>query len=215
MAEIKKISNINNLVPSGIINGNFEVLSNAVGKFCTCSTASATAEKAITLNGFSLSTGATIIVSFTNANTATAPTLNVNSVGAISIASESGTVCSSTNPAYFPANSTVEFIYNGTNWVFKKRVIENYVNGGTWYRVYSDGWIEQGGYLATPTAPSAANQTITFPKSFRNTNFTFLTTPINSTELGTYYFTEKPAIRTISSTIVTYTTARSWGARGY
>src|SRR5574344_1452217 len=110
----------------------------------TCSTASATAEKAVTLSGFVLATGATIQVTFTNANSANVPTLNVNSTGAKAIYNEAGTAVSATNPAYFPAGSTVEFTYNGTNWIFKKRVIENYVNGTSWYRVHSDGWIEQG-----------------------------------------------------------------------
>src|SRR5574344_2415354 len=112
-----------------------------------CSTASATAETAVTLSGFVLTAGATIQVTFTNANTATTPTLNVNGMGAKAIYNEAGTAVSATNPAYFPAGSTVEFTYNGTNWIFKKRVIENYVNGASWYRVWSDGWIEQGGYV--------------------------------------------------------------------
>src|SRR5574344_1034744 len=74
----------------------------------TCSTASATAEKAVTLSGFVLTAGATIQVTFTNANTATTPTLNVNGMGAKAIYNEAGTAVSATNPAYFPAGSTVE-----------------------------------------------------------------------------------------------------------
>src|SRR5574344_1813676 len=115
----------------------------------TSATAEATAEKNVTLSGFVLATGATIQVTFTNANTATTPTLNVNSTGAKAIYNEAGTAASATNPAYFPAGATVEFTYNGTNWIFKKRVTENYVNGTSWYRVYSDGWIEQGGRITT------------------------------------------------------------------
>lgn len=57
----------------------------------TCSTASATAEKAVTLSGFVLATGVTIQVTFTNANTATTPTLNVNGTGAKPIYNEAGT----------------------------------------------------------------------------------------------------------------------------
>ena len=44
-------------------------------------------------------------------------------------------------------------------------VIENYKNGTEWYRVWSDGWIEQGGY-------KASNGTITFLKQFSDTNYT-------------------------------------------
>lgn len=39
-----------------------------------------------------------------------------------------------------------------------------------WYRKYSDGWIEQGGYVAKASAPNA---TVTFHMPFTNTNYFF------------------------------------------
>lgn len=54
----------------------------------TCSTAAATAAKVVALTdpaGFSLTTGAVVIVKFTNANSVASPTLNVNSTGAKAI----------------------------------------------------------------------------------------------------------------------------------
>ena len=48
-------------------------------------------------------------------------------------------------------------------------VVQNYVNGTSWYRVWSDGWIEQGGRQECPDY-----WTITFPKAFTNTNYVFL-----------------------------------------
>lgn len=45
-------------------------------------------------------------------------------------------------------------------------LIESYVNGTSWYRVYSDGWCEQGGYVT-----GASNFTVTFLKPFVNTNY--------------------------------------------
>ena len=53
-------------------------------------------------------------------------------------------------------------------------VVTNYRNGTTWYRVWSDGWIEQGAKVS-PTF-SAYFATVTFPKAFTNTNYTFLAT---------------------------------------
>lgn len=47
-------------------------------------------------------------------------------------------------------------------------VVQNYVNGTSWYRVWSDGWIEQGGISNAGT--------ITFLKSFSNTNYTLVKT---------------------------------------
>ena len=42
-------------------------------------------------------------------------------------------------------------------------IVENYVNGTSWYRVWSDGWCEQGGYTGVGT--------VTFLKPFINTNY--------------------------------------------
>lgn len=142
----------------------------AIIQIGTCSTASGTAEKAVTLSGFTLTTGATILVTFSNTNTTLTPTLNVNSTGAKAIYNEAGVAISVNNPAYFPAGSTVEFTYDGTHWVFKKRELPGYVNGASWYRQWSDGWIEQGGYSNTT---GSGTQVITFPKEFKATGYGF------------------------------------------
>lgn len=49
-------------------------------------------------------------------------------------------------------------------------VVETYVNGTEWYRVYSDGWIEQGGVVTGITYSSP--KTISFSKAFSDTNYT-------------------------------------------
>ena len=43
-------------------------------------------------------------------------------------------------------------------------VVETYKNGTSWYRVYSDGWKEQGGYLS--------GTSVTFLKQFNDANYT-------------------------------------------
>lgn len=48
-------------------------------------------------------------------------------------------------------------------------VIENYRNGNQWYRKWSDGWIEQGGYKSQATP-----NTITLNKAFTTTDYTIL-----------------------------------------
>lgn len=190
-----------------------KVIDRTVTQISTCSTASATTEKEVTLSGFSLATGATIQVTFDNANTATAPTLNVNSTGAIAIYDESGNAVSSTNPAYFPAGAAVEFTYNGTYWVYKKRVVENYVNGTEWYRIYSDGWIEQGGYFTGTTAG-----TLNFPLEFSDTSYS-LTHGVTSTHggyAGASFVGENIRYTTgFTYKLDVYTPARSWYACGY
>lgn len=50
-------------------------------------------------------------------------------------------------------------------------VLEKYVNGTSWYRVWSDGWIEQGGRVSIS---QDTQTTVTLLKAFSNTNYTAL-----------------------------------------
>ena len=50
-------------------------------------------------------------------------------------------------------------------------VVESYHNGVEWYRIYSDGWIEQGGRVSIPRDTQT---TVTLLKTFSNTNYTVL-----------------------------------------
>lgn len=90
---------------------NFNGTAN-IHHFATCSTEAATAAKIVTLSGFSLATGARITVKFTVTNTASSPTLNVNSTGAKSIMYRGSAI----SAGYLAANRVYEFIYDGTNW---------------------------------------------------------------------------------------------------
>ena len=45
-------------------------------------------------------------------------------------------------------------------------VVETYQNGTSWYRIWSDGWCEQGGYS------TSSNVTIKLLKTYANTNYT-------------------------------------------
>ena len=71
-------------------------------------------------------------------------------------------------------------------------VVKNYKNGENWYRVWSDGWIEQGGRFQTTTT---GFQTVNLLKSFVGTDYKILmtgyyaaaasATPIVNTAAGT------------------------------
>jgi len=52
-------------------------------------------------------------------------------------------------------------------------VVQTYVNGTNWYRVWSDGWIEQGGRISIS---KDAQTTVTLLKTFSNTDYTVLIT---------------------------------------
>lgn len=82
--------------------------------YATCSTSSSTAAKVAACAGFSLSTGAAVAVKFTNTNTVSSPTLNVNGTGAKSIKKYGST---GPDTYMWNAGAVVEFIYDGTYWV--------------------------------------------------------------------------------------------------
>jgi hypothetical protein len=76
----------------------------------SCSTAAGTAAKAVTVDNFSLETGAKVAVKFTVTNTAANPTLNINSTGAKAIYYNGAAITA----GYLKASKVYEFIYNGT-----------------------------------------------------------------------------------------------------
>lgn len=90
---------------------NFNGTAN-IHHYAECSTAAATAAKVVTLSGFVLAAGARITVKFTVTNTASSPTLNVNSTGAKSIMYRGSAI----SAGYLAANRVYEFIYDGTDW---------------------------------------------------------------------------------------------------
>lgn len=77
-----------------------------------CSTAAATAAKTVSLTGFTLATGARVLVKFSVTNTASNPTLNVNSTGAKAIMYRGSAI----NASYLAASRIQEFVYDGTDW---------------------------------------------------------------------------------------------------
>lgn len=88
-------------------------------RYGTCTTAAATVQKAVTLTdstGFSLVTGASVRVKFTNSNTASNPTLKVGSTTAKSICRAGTTKAIS---GEWQAGEVVDFVYDGTNWVIE------------------------------------------------------------------------------------------------
>ena len=56
----------------------------------------------------------------------------------------------------------------------KAYIVETWSSGTSWYRKWSDGWIEQGGYA---TGLSNGSKVITFHVAFSNTNYTCVSFP--------------------------------------
>lgn len=113
---------INGMLTPGSINYAFEK-----PYFGTCETAAATVAKVVTCSGFTLKTGSRIAVQFTNTNSASQPTMNVNSTGAKYICAINGT---SVNTGVWRANEVVDFVYNGSYWIALGTTIASTSNYG-------------------------------------------------------------------------------------
>jgi hypothetical protein len=96
----------------------------------TCATAAGTAAKVGTLANFVLKTGSPIAIKFTNADTSTNPTLNVNSTGAKSIHYNGTNI----KAGMITAGYVAEFVYDGGTWHLLNPAPGS-VGGG-------DGWAE-------------------------------------------------------------------------
>ena len=97
-----------------IVNLNVDGTVYTSRPFGTCSTAAATTAKEVSCADFALVSGATVLVKFTYANTASSPTLNVNSTGAKNIYYRGAALASSLY--YWGAGDLVEFYYDGIQW---------------------------------------------------------------------------------------------------
>lgn len=101
-------------------------------------------------------------------------------------------------------------------------VIENYTSPTNWYRKYSNGWIEQGGYVAT-TFSTDSSTSLTFPVPFTTEPITFrleVYAPRSSDSSGNGLVIKSNAITATGVTILNdgYGTNKKgyyWEACGY
>ena len=108
-----------------------------------------------------------------------------------------------------------------------KEIVDSYVieswrsdDGSSWYRLYSDGWIEQGGRYSNSSTAGA--RTITFPIEFTTTNVYINRNASGcgspSNELARYWtgYTSKTATSfTYWGERVNYSSTDDWYACGY
>jgi len=96
--------------------------------YATCSTDAATAAKVATISGntnWQLKTGSIVVVKFTNTNSASSVTLNVNSTGAKSIWYSNAVYTGNSNIVCGYANRYSTYMYDGTNWVWISGGVDN------------------------------------------------------------------------------------------
>ena len=97
-----------------------------------------------------------------------------------------------------------------------KYVTETYKNGLFWYRVWSDGWIEQGGIVAMPTI---GWYPVTFLKPFSDTNYTVVGSQSDISTASVFTNAECIVSRTSSAmmhiSIFNSTGSLAWRACGF
>ncbi len=122
-----------------------------------------------TFNSISSTTTASVSLIQTEGQTQVA---NVNSAGATQIA----LATEQADRAEQATSSKVDVdLSNITKQTIFAKLFTTYSNGTTWYRVWPDGWIEQGGVAA-----AGGTVTVTFPKAFKNTNYTVVATSLGT-----------------------------------
>jgi len=95
--------------------GIYDFVKNQVVHYGVCSTAAGTAQKEVSIpNITELYTGLHVYVKFTNRNTATSPTLKINTLTAKSIVKYGTTTPDS---GCWVEGELVEFIYDGTYFI--------------------------------------------------------------------------------------------------
>ncbi len=129
-------------------------LDNTNMAYGTCATAAATAAKVVTIVGntnWKLAVGSEIVVKFTNTNTASNCTLNVNGTGAKQIWYNNAvyTAASSTVSGY--ANRYIRYMYDGTYWVWMGYSLD----ANTWTAASASA----NGYVSTGTQTFAGAKT--------------------------------------------------------
>lgn len=150
----------------------------------------------------------------------TATTATGKSIGLTTDATKSGIIAEeSTSQLYFKVANAVqnlELLDVGrvmeqavlkSNMSEVPVIIEAYQNGTSWYRIWSDGWCEQGGSISSPT-------TVTYIKPMVDTNYN-----INFAITGTLVEKNSPVITGKTTTGFTMSSDSrfgiNWTVRGY
>ena len=179
----------------------------------TCTTAGGTAAKEATITGFTdanITTGQVIWVKFSNANTASNPTLSINSGTAVTIKRYGTTAPSTSAASSWNAGAVVCLIYDGTNWIMEDWLNTTYssmttaeidAGTGTTARIITparlkyaiDQWVDVTQVVSTGTK-IATIQT--------GDTSTDLYAPLSSADRNTFYGTSSTAAATAAKDVV-------------
>ena len=66
------------------------------------------------------------------------------------------------------------------NAVGVRTVVETYISGTSWYRIWSDGWLEQGGYYDNGSNARSFTGSVSFTKNFSVTSYSLSLCPMRT-----------------------------------
>lgn len=139
----------------------------------TCSTTASTVAKAVTAPNYVLTRGSLVAITFSTANTANAPTLNVNSTGAKAIY-KNNTVTSATNPLMWSAGETLTFMYSGSYYYYlgtsNDATKQDSIDSNT-ATLTTSGW-SSNTQTATVSGVTSSNNVIVTPTPASIANYT-------------------------------------------
>lgn len=151
----------------------------------TCTTDAATSAKVVTISGnsnWSLAVGSIIAVKFSNSNTASNVTLNVNNTGAKSIWYNTA-VYTGANVMYTgTANRPIMYIYDGTYWVFIGHSAEY---------TYGLATATTNGLVSTGSQTFAGSKTFQETMHIRHSGYTKGSTAPSTMQFKAYRFLDK------------------------
>ena len=122
----------------------------AITHYGTCSTAAGTAAKTVACAGFVKVTGARICVKFAVTNTASSPTLNVNSTGAAPIYYRGSAI----NPGFLGKDRVYQFIFLADHYE-----LVGDINTNTTYSAFTGATATAAGKAGLVPAPAAGYNT--------------------------------------------------------
>ena len=175
-----EISDVNNYDITGFADGNYNSFIDKEGNICV-------------LNNkiYIQPNQPTLLVNDVWVDTSSSPAIIKQSIGNDlvdfkKVAIGKFTVSSATvsNLQSYPFNSK---LVTNANHNSTAEVVETYYNGGSWYRIYSDGWCEQGGV-------GYSGYWFYFLKPYKDINYTINITWYGTGNYGYYYGTDKTAL---------------------
>ena len=125
-----------------------------------------------------------------------------------------------------PTKQNIQYRESDTDKKWKcieRIVIKSFKDSNYWYRLYSDGWIEQGGTVDTGSAARSRTATITFPKEFEDNIYAFSFIPIRGGDYANIVGAIGTKSKTATSIFVNFygrseddaTRYFCWEAKGY